>query len=789
MVIQSRLRDYLLAGAAAATLVPIGGALRIAAAVGQITSARAHENVSSAAPPCTITVLFATAGDSLGLRRSLESAQRALRELGGDHELLVLSSRPLPASWPEPDRAGGVVTSHYLRNASIAELRRQGALVARGEVVVMAADGTDLTSRLLERLIACFQAPSCFAAHISSREQGSPTTGLTRGDVRAGKIVLWKVPGNGTSLGPEPVLWVPLEGSAFDRRRFQELLKQPVRYSGADTMAVDLCLRAWRQGWQVVSCQSPGAPGSPSASPQGASPEGVSADVAERDSIVLNWRHLTGSRELLRRQLGLALGLASGAASGQLNLRPLRYALAALPGLLLALGRGGAPRISTTEALRLSSHPYHSSRGEDGSKDFQVAPTVAAPPMSGRGDGAPMRILLVFPQLPYPPTHGGAVRMWNVLRTLAKRHRVSVLSFVEPTQPLDEVEDGVQHVGALCDEVRVVVRRPLLHGSSQVDRTVHIEMFDCSEMREVLLDMVSSRQYDVVQFHKTEMGQYVIPEAASVQLLVEHVVFYLAYRRQFLKWGRSLPSRLSEYLRLRHHELGLCRRFDGVLTMGPVDAAFLRRRLPGHSGIFDGPNGVDTEFYQFSEAPSDSHDILFVGNFDHSPNVDGVRFFLNQVFPMVVAADPDARLIIVGPGDYNSLPEVASNPRVVATGRVEDTRPYLRQCAVFAAPILAGAGTRVKILEAMSAGIPVVSTTLGAEGIDVVSGEQLILADDPHSFSRGLLQLLADRERRQSMRASARSLVERQYSWDVVGDRLESIYAELLARKSSVPAR
>ena len=375
--------------------------------------------------------------------------------------------------------------------------------------------------------------------------------------------------------------------------------------------------------------------------------------------------------------------------------------------------------------------------------------------------------------------------MWNLTKMLASRHQVDLLSFYEPNISPQEVAASLQMLRQHCNLVRAVARKPFSLRPSLADRTIHVEQFDCPEMREALLDMVDQRGYDIVQFDKTEMGQYALLRPASVQVLVEHVVFYHAYRRQFLVRGRASVSHLIDYLKLRRYELDICRSFDGVITMSGVDARFLRHRLPSHPCIAEIPNGVDTDHYFYAPSMPENHDLLFIGSFDHSPNVEGLRFFLREVFPLVKSSVPDARLFIVGPGPYHTVGEVASEPSAIATGLVEDTRPHLHGCSVFVAPILAGSGTRLKILEAMSAGIPVVSTSVGIEGIDALGESHLLVADTPRAFADSVVRLLHSPKLREQLRSNARSLVESSYEWQTIGERLEGVYRRLLQARNS----
>ena len=155
-----------------------------------------------------------------------------------------------------------------------------------------------------------------------------------------------------------------------------------------------------------------------------------------------------------------------------------------------------------------------------------------------------------------------------------------------------------------------------------------------------------------------------------------------------------------------------------------------------------------------------------------------MRYFLREVLPLIERAAPGVHLFIVGDGPWADMPEVRQNAAVTCTGFVDDTRPYMARCAAAVAPILAGSGTRIKILEGLAAGIPIVSTTLGCEGIAARPGEDVLIADTAVEFAAAVVHLLGDAALAEKLRANGRRLVEEKYDWKAIADRLDALYAD-----------
>ena len=400
-----------------------------------------------------------------------------------------------------------------------------------------------------------------------------------------------------------------------------------------------------------------------------------------------------------------------------------------------------------------------------------------------------MKVLFLTPQVPYPPQQGAALRNWGLISGLANRHEVAVLSFrasgqsPEPPDRLRTVcrtETVRLPVRALRDRLRVMLttRQP------DMARRLASETY-----AQRLVEWLARESFDVVHVGGIEMAPYLdVIEAARPRPLV---VFdnlnceYLLQQRAFLtdlrvpgRWPGAAYS-LVQWRRLRRYEAQVCRRADRVLAVSEADAAALRKLVPG-LGVVVVPNGVDTLAYRpeaSNAAPQVSERALvFTGTMDFRPNVDAVLWFARKVLPGVQAEVPEAHFFVVGQRPHRWLDGLRGDPAVTLTGWVEDARPYIAQAAVYVAPLRIGGGTRLKLLEAMATGKPVVATRLGAEGYPVTHGRELLLADTPVDFAAAVVALLRAPERRAELGRVARAFVEQHYDWRAIVPRVEAAY-------------
>ncbi len=400
-----------------------------------------------------------------------------------------------------------------------------------------------------------------------------------------------------------------------------------------------------------------------------------------------------------------------------------------------------------------------------------------------------MKILFLTPQAPYPPHKGTALRNWGLIAGLALRHQVSLLSFqtsgqeLQPAPPLiaacARVETVPQPARTLRDRLRDMLT------TRQPDMALRLASKQYSQR---LADWLVREPFDVVHVEGIELAPYLnIVEAARPRPFVvfdDHNCEYLLQQRTCLtdlraptRWFGAAYS-FVQWRRLRRYEAQVCRRADRVLAVSAADAAALRKLVPGLD-VTIVPNGIDTQTY--TPAPSYPHapTLVFTGTMDFRPNVDAVLWFARKVLPRVRAEVPEARFVVVGQRPHRRLDGLRGDPAVTLTGWVEDVRPYIAGAAVYVAPLRMGGGTRLKLLEAMAMGRPVVATRLGAEGYPVTDGRELLLADTPADFAAAVVALLRAPEqegRRAELGQIARSFVEQRYDWRVIVPRVEAIY-------------
>ena len=411
-----------------------------------------------------------------------------------------------------------------------------------------------------------------------------------------------------------------------------------------------------------------------------------------------------------------------------------------------------------------------------------------------------MRILFLTPQLPYPPQKGTALRNWGLISGLAERHEVALLSFLA-APPMEGVKVGeTAPLSAICrvETVEAPVRtlRDRLRDmftTRQPDMALRLASETYGRR---LADWLAREAFDVVHVEGIEMAPYLdvieatpprfrgAGEGRPLVVFDDHNCEYLLQQRAFLtdlripgRWPGAAYS-FVQWRRLRRYEAWACRRADRVLAVSEADAAALRTLVPGLE-VTVVPNGIDTRAYTPTPAPPHIPTLIFTGTMDFRPNVDAVLWFAREVLPRVRAEVPEAHFVVAGQRPHRRLEGLRGDPAVTLTGWVEDVRPHIAQAAVYVAPLRMGGGTRLKLLEAMAMGKPVVATRLGAEGYPVTDGRELLLADTPADFAAAVVALLRAPERRAELVRAARAFVEQRYDWRVIVPRVEAAYGEM----------
>jgi glycosyltransferase involved in cell wall biosynthesis len=313
--------------------------------------------------------------------------------------------------------------------------------------------------------------------------------------------------------------------------------------------------------------------------------------------------------------------------------------------------------------------------------------------------------------------------------------------------------------------------------------------FWSTEMAETLEYFLDRDDYDVLQVEYTHMAHLLPPPARGLlRVLVEHDVSYVSAARSAAGAGASRLGAWFDGMRLLRYEIEAVAGADLVLTMSETDRRLLGELTPVEH-VVPIPNGVDCARFAFSSEGREPRSLLFVGFFRHEPNVEAVRHFAREVLPLIRQTHPDVLFRIVGAYPPEVVRRLGETPGIEVTGRVEDIGPYYRRSALFIAPVLQGSGTRLKLLEAMAAGCPVVSTTIGAEGLDVLDGEHALIADTPAAMAAAVARVLDDPALAAALAARARELVVARYDWDAITARLLAAYREAIERREGTPWR
>ncbi|MBU0704527.1 MAG: glycosyltransferase, partial [Chloroflexi bacterium] len=301
-----------------------------------------------------------------------------------------------------------------------------------------------------------------------------------------------------------------------------------------------------------------------------------------------------------------------------------------------------------------------------------------------------------------------------------------------------------------------------------------------------LENWLAQESFDVVHVEGIELVPYLdLIEAAQPRPLIlfdDHNCEYLLQKRVFLtdlrvpaRWPGAAYS-FVQWRRLLRYEARVCRRADRVLAVSDPDAVALRKLVPGLD-VTVVPNGIDTRAYQPQIPNPESQTLVFTGTMDFRPNVDAVLWFARQVLPLVRVEVEEVRFVVVGQRPHPRLDELRADPAITLTGWVEDTRPYIAEAAVYVAPLRMGGGTRLKLLEAMAMGKPVVATRLGAEGYPVADGREMLLADTPSDFAAAVVGLLRAPGQGIELSRAGRAFVEERYDWRVIVPQVEAVYA------------
>ncbi len=396
------------------------------------------------------------------------------------------------------------------------------------------------------------------------------------------------------------------------------------------------------------------------------------------------------------------------------------------------------------------------------------------------GSGS-LRVLVLDEWIPYPPDSGKRVRTWNILRRLARRHKVLLHCYG------DAESEAAQAVRSAGITMNTVAPLPELTGWGLYGRLLQnllssnpysVSKHDTHRFREGLKRLCSENQFDLVHFEWTPYAHF-MGEVGDLPCLI------MAHNIETQIWSRRAQQcrgrTASAFFRLQagkmeRFERRAMRQADCVATVTELDAQQVKAWGARNTALVE--NGVDlNEFVPPVEGVQDSQEVLFLGSLDWYPNLNAVEYLIEHIWPLIKERFPYARLRIVGRRSPHSLEKrVAQSAGVELVGEVADVRPHLGRAAVVLVPLRIGGGSRIKILEALAMGKAVVSTKIGAEGLAVSDGAHLVLADSPADFAQRTIELLNSSQQRSALGMRGRALVEERYSWDRAAAALESAW-------------
>jgi polysaccharide biosynthesis protein PslH len=402
-----------------------------------------------------------------------------------------------------------------------------------------------------------------------------------------------------------------------------------------------------------------------------------------------------------------------------------------------------------------------------------------------------MNILWLNANLLLPLDKGGKLRTWHVMRHLAARHDITYLSFCEPDQPAADHE-GMREV---CAHLQTLPRRDPAKGTVRfyldaarylVDGVPYgVAKYRSGAFRSALDRLLQERRFDAV------VCDFLVPVVNLPErlpcpaILFTHNVEAEIWRRHAENAGNPLSRFLlaQQWKRMLRFERAALARFDLVLAVSAADRdTFLRLypdalRTPAHVV----QTGVDTGYFVPQATAERRAHLVFTGSMDWLPNEDGMQYFVREILPRIRQVEPDATLSIIGRAPTPAVRRLADDAGIEVTGRVDDVRPHIAAGSVYVVPLRIGGGTRLKIFEAMAMGKAVVSTTIGAEGLPVTSGRNIVIADEPARFAQAVVHMIRDVDARRRIEAEARSIVVDRYDWSAVAQDFEEALGRVVA--------
>ncbi len=404
-----------------------------------------------------------------------------------------------------------------------------------------------------------------------------------------------------------------------------------------------------------------------------------------------------------------------------------------------------------------------------------------------------MKILWLKTELLHPVDKGGKIRSYNMLKELKRSCHITYLTLDDGTAD-DKARDLASEY---CHELVCVPHHQrekftagfyvelLLNLASELPYA--IKKYESAAMRQEIAARVAQGRFDVLVCDFLAPAVNVPPGLNCRSVLFQHNVEAMIWKRHHeVQTNVAKKAYLyRQWQKMNSFEAKKCLEFDSVVAVSREDRELMRQEY-GVEQIYDVPTGVDTEYFRPSgRVKPQPKNLVFTGSMDWLPNEDAIRYFTAQIMPQIKHAVPGVTLTVVGRNPYPGLVELSKrDPAVVVTGRVEDVRPFMEEAAVYIVPLRIGGGTRLKIYEAMAMEKAIVSTSIGAEGLPVADGKEILLADTPESFAEAVVSLIRQESLAAEIGKQAAVKVREKFGWDTVAEDFTEICERTLGMKS-----
>jgi polysaccharide biosynthesis protein PslH len=397
-----------------------------------------------------------------------------------------------------------------------------------------------------------------------------------------------------------------------------------------------------------------------------------------------------------------------------------------------------------------------------------------------------VRILWLKTELLHPVDKGGKIRTYQMLKELKRDHQITYLTLD------DSLTKGEAHTLAeeYANELVCIPHKahPKFSAGFYKDLALNlitplpyaIKKYASIGMTHEIKRRIDQKAFDVLVCDFLTPSVNVPQKLPCASVLFQHNVEAMIWKRHYEVQSHPVKKIYlkDQWRKMKSFERKECLRYDHVVAVSREDAETMRHEY-GLNKVSDIPTGVDTEFFKPNgNGKSDRvpHNLVFTGSMDWLPNEDGIRYFTEEILPIIKESVPDVTLTVVGRNPYPSLVELSKrDPSVIVTGRVEDVRPYMEKAAAYVVPLRIGGGTRLKIYEAMAMEKPIVSTTIGAEGLPVRHESELLLADNPKDFAKEVVRLLTNEPLALSLSQRAAKLVREEFGWYRVAKNFAAI--------------